>query len=209
MTVTLPIQERTNTKKGSVDVTTNIPGVVYGPKQAPIAVTVDRKGFEKVFKTAGESTVIELTGLVQPMNVLVKDVAFAPTKGGIMHVDFYAIEKGKEVETHVPLHFTGEAPAAKLGAVVNKVLHEVTVSCQPADLPAHIDVDLSLLTTVESKITVADIVRPKGVKIKALDTEIVAIAEAVTEEAEAVPEAIDMASVEVEKKGKTEEDSAA
>jgi large subunit ribosomal protein L25 len=208
MTVILPIQERATTKKGAVDLKASIPGVVYGPKQAPISVVVDRKEFEKLFKSAGESTVIELKGLASAVSALVKEVSFAPTKGGIVHVDFYAIEKGKEVVTHVPLHFIGEAPAAKLGAVVNKVLHEVTVSCQAADLPAHIDVDLNGLTAVESKLTVGDIVCPKGVKISEEADEIIAIAEAVAEEAEAVVEGVDMAAIEVEKKGKTEEDAA-
>jgi large subunit ribosomal protein L25 len=205
MTVILPIQERT-TKKDTVDLKTSIPGVVYGPKQAPVSIAVDRKEFEKLFKSAGESTVIELKGLASPVSVLVKEVSFAPTKGGIVHVDFYAIEKGKEIVTHVPLHFIGEAPATKLGAVVNKVLHEVTVSCQAADLPAHIDVDLSGLAAVESKLTVGDIVCPKGVKISEEADEIVAIAEAIAEETEEVAvEGVDMAAIEVEKKGKSEE----
>ncbi len=183
----------------------SIPGVVYGPKQSPLMVTVDRKEFEKLFKTAGESTVIALTGLPAPVDVLVKEVAFAPTKGGIVHVDFYAIEKGKELVTHVPLHFVGEAPAAKSGAVINKVLHEVTVSCQAADLPAHLEVNLSALVEVEAKLTVGDIVCPKGVRLMHEPDEVIALAEAVTEEVveEAAP--VDMAAIPVEQKGKVEE----
>lgn len=180
----------------------SIPGIIYGPKQEPIAVIVGRKEFEKTFKTAGEATVISLQGLPKAVDVLVKDVTFAPIKGGIVHVDFYALEVGKEIITHVPLHFTGEAPAALLGAVINKVLKEVTVSCQAGDLPAHIDVDLALLATLEAKIKVGDLVAPKGVKISEATDVVVAIAEAVVEEvAEATPVG-DIADIPVEKKGK-------
>lgn len=203
MTVTLPI--KTRDKKVSVDLINLIPGVVYGPKQPPLPVAVQRKEFEKLFKTAGESTVIELSGAGAPLSVLVKDVTFAPLKGGITHVDFYAIEKGKEIVTHVPLHFIGEAPATKLGAVINKVMHEVTVACQAADLPAHLDVDVSALTAVESRITVSDIACPKGVKITEAADEVVALAEAVKEEVEAAAAPVDIAAIPVEAKGKTDE----
>lgn len=203
MTATLPTKERTETSK-KLNLTEVIPGVVYGPKQTPIKVEVSRKEFEKLFKVAGESTVIDLTGLAKPVSTLVKDVTFSPLKGGIVHVDFYALEKGKEVETHVPLHFIGEAPAAKLGAVVNKVLHEVTVVSQPDVLPAHIDVDLGGLHELESRITIADIVLPKGVTIKADPHVVVALAEAVKEEPEETPEPVDIAAIPVEGRGKEE-----
>jgi large subunit ribosomal protein L25 len=197
MTVTLPIKSRNKEDKAvKLNLKESIPGIIYGPKQEPISVVVNRKEFEKTFKTAGEATVISLQGLPSAVDVLVKDVTFAPIKGGIVHVDFYALEKGKEVVTHVPLHFTGEAPVTNLGAVVNKVIQEVTVSCQAADLPSHIDVDLSLLTELEAKIKVGDLVAPKGVKI----IESVDVVEEVAEEASAV----DIADIPVEQKGKVE-----
>jgi large subunit ribosomal protein L25 len=180
MTVTLPIQLRSKDKSfTNNDV---IAGVVYGPKYSSQSVAIDRKDFEKTFKMAGESTVIELQGLDKPVEVLIKDVEFSPLKGRITHVDFYVLEKGKEVETHVPITFINEAPAAKLGAVVNKVMHEFNVVCKPADLPNHIDVDLALLVNVEDKIHVSDIKVPKGVKITNDTNDIVAVAEEVKEE---------------------------
>lgn len=206
MTVKLPIKPRTKNKRGVEEyLKERIPAVVYGRKQESVLVFVDRKEFEKTFKTAGESTVIVLEGLDAPIEVLVKDVTFAPIKGGIVHVDFYAIERGKEMATHVPLHFIGEAPAAKLGAVVNKVMHEVHILCKPVDLPAHIDVDLAKLIEVDSKITVADIVAPKGVKITDAPDAVVAIAEEIEEEVVEETETVDIGDIPVEQKGKTED----
>jgi large subunit ribosomal protein L25 len=203
MTVKLPVKKREGKakKQHSIDV---ISAVIYGPKQAPVAIEVGRKEFEKLFKTAGESTVIELTGLESTISTLVKEVTFAPLKGGVIHIDFYAIEKGKAVETHVPLHFLGEAPVLKSGAMINKVLHEVMVSCQPADLPAYLEVDLTKLVTTEDKIIVADIKLPKGVTVEEDPEDIVALAESIKEEPVAEP-TIDIADIPVEAKGKTEE----
>ena len=138
-----------------------------------------------------------------------KDVDFSPIKGGIVHVDFYALEMGKEITTHIPLHFINEAPAEKLGAVINKVLHEVEITCKPNVLPSHLDVDLSVIVTIEDKIHVSDIKLPKGVVVNADGHDMVAQAEIIAEEVEAVVETVAAADVPAEKKGKTEEEAAA
>ena len=140
--------------------------------------------------------------------MLVKEVVFSPIKGGIVHVDFYALEKGKEITTNIQLHFINESPAEKLGAVVNKVLHEVEVVCKPNDLPSHIDVDLGLLVTTEDKIHISDIVTPKGVKITQDASDVVALAESIAEEVAVEAPVIAAADVPAEKKGKAEEAAA-
>ncbi|KKT79397.1 MAG: 50S ribosomal protein L25 [Parcubacteria group bacterium GW2011_GWF2_44_8] len=206
MTVILPIQPRSKSLEAKT--ADQIAAVVYGPKFAATSISVNKKEFEKTFKTAGESTIIELQGLEAPVQVLVKEVVFSPIKGGIVHVDFYVIEKGKEMATHVPLHFIGEAPVTKLGAVINKVLHEVHITCKPADLPSHIDVDLEVLAALEDTIHVSDIKCPKGVKITDDETVMVALVEVIKEEVvEEAPMSVE--DIEVEKKGKTEEEEAA
>jgi ribosomal protein L25 (general stress protein Ctc) len=58
-------------------------------------IQISLKDFEKVFKTAGESTVIELTGLGAPKQALIHDVDIDPVTGSIRHADFYVIEKGQ------------------------------------------------------------------------------------------------------------------
>ncbi len=206
MTVILPIKAKV---AGVHKTAEEISAVVYGPKFPSTPILVDKKEFTKTFKTAGESTIIELQGLASPVEVLVKDVAFSPIKGGIMHVDFYALEMGKEITTHIPLHFINEAPAEKLGAVISKVLHEVEVTCKPNVLPSHLDVDLSVIVTVEDKIHVSDIKLPKGVTVTADGHDMVAQAEIIAEEVEEVVETIAAADVPAEQKGKTEEESAA
>lgn len=206
MTVILPIQAKV---AGVSKTAEQISAVVYGPKFPSTPILVDKKEFTKTFKTAGESTIIELQGLASPVEVLVKDVAFSPIKGGIMHVDFYALEMGKEITTHIPLHFINEAPAEKLGAVINKVLHEVEITCKPNVLPSHLDVDLSVIVTIEDKIHVSDIKLPKGVVVNADGHDMVAQAEIIAEEVEAVVETVAAADVPAEKKGKTEEEAAA
>jgi large subunit ribosomal protein L25 len=183
----------------------SLPGVVYGPKQEPISITVDKVLFEKTLDIAGESTIINLVGLGDDIEVLIHDVAFNGEKGGVDHVDFYAIERGKELTTNIALEFTGEAPVEKNGATVTKVLYDLEVTCRPSELPSQIDVDISTLTDEDSQILVKDLKISDAIKVT-LDGEsvVASVSAAREEEPEEVTEAVDMDAIEVEEKGKGE-----
>lgn len=202
MTVTLKVAKREG--QAAADA---IPAVVYGPKQESIPLSLDRREFEKIFQEAGESTIISLDGLDGPVEVLVHDVNFNPVKGGIQHVDFYAIERGKELTTHVPLEFVGEPPAIKQGGVLTKAIHELEITCRPSALPQQITVDVSVLADFDSVIRVKDLTVPEGVTVETEPEDTVALVVPVEEEAEEPVEAVDMDAIEVEEKGKGEDSS--
>lgn len=205
MTFTLTAEPRTVQGKKLTELRDagKLPAVMYGPKETATLLTLDRVTFEKLFKQTGESSVIVLEGLGTPKEVLVHDVAFDALRGGVIHVDFYAVEAGKEITVDVPLTFVGEAPALKLGGTLTKVLHEVEVTCTPGNLPKEITVDVSVLDDFEKQIHVSDLVVPKGVTIENDGEEVIALVQAVAEEKE-TEATIDMSAIEVEKKGKTE-----
>ena len=203
MTVKLEVTKRTMAAK-ALRKTGDIPAVIYGPKQEPISIAVNKVAFEKMVREAGESTVINLVGLGEEIEVLIHDVAFNPAKGGVEHADFYALEKGKEITVHVPLEFEGEAPATKKGGSLTKVLHEIEITCKPADLPQHIMVDVSGLDDFEKQIHVKDLVIPKGVTVHNDAEEVVALVQEVIEEAEIEVAPVDMAAVAVATKEKAE-----
>ena len=207
MTITLAVTKRdTAIARAALQANDQIPAVVYGPKQESIALSVDRRDFMKTFKEAGESTIIELTGLDESIEVLVHDLSFHPHKGLVEHIDFYAFERGKEMTTEVPIHFVGAAPVEKGGGMVNKVLHEVTITCRPSKLPSEIEVDISSLTKAEQQLTIADLPQIEGVAYEHEADEVVAVAEGVREEEpETEPGAVDIGAIEVEAKGKANE----
>jgi len=207
MTFSLTVEARTERGKQLTKLRDagKLPAVMYGPKEEATPISMDKVAFEKLLKQAGESSVITLSGLGASKEVLVHDVAFDPRRGGVIHVDFYAIEAGKEITIHVPLEFVGEAPALKLGGTLTKVLHEIEVTCMPKDIPQHIDVDVSVLDDFEKQIHVKDVIVPKNVKVENDPEDVVALVQAVAEESEAPVEAIDMSAIEVAKKGKAEE----
>jgi len=207
MTTTLTVAPRSASAE-AVRAAKKIPAIVYGPKQEPISIEIDTVLFEKTLQEAGESTIITLGGLDEPIEVLIHDVAFNAARGGVEHADFYAIERGKELTTNVALEFIGEAPVEKSGATVNKALYEIEVTCRPSNLPSHIDVDVTSLVDEESQILVSDLVVGEGVTIEAdPETPVATVSAAREEEPEETEVAeVDMEAVEVEQKGKGEDE---
>ena len=181
-----------------------LPGVVYGPHQAALPIAFVAGAFEKVLREAGEATVVSLTGLGADIATLIHEVDLDPLTNLPRHVDFYAVTKGEKVEVAIPLVFEGVSPAVETGANLVKVLHEIEVKADPMSLPHDFMVDLSVLAALGDQIHVKDLVLPKSVELVTDPEEVVALVQEVVEEpAEAAP--ADIASIEVEKKGKEEE----
>lgn len=186
-----------------------VPAVLYGRKEASTPVAVAVKEFEKVFKKAGESSVVTLTGVGEEKDALIHDVDMHPVTGVIRHVDFYVLEKGKKVEVTIPLTYIGESPAVKnLGAVLVKVMHELRIEAMPKDLPHELTVDIAALAEIGSQIHVKDLALPSGVTALADAEDVVALAAEAKEEEEQPVAPIDLSAIEVEKKGKEEEEGA-
>ena len=184
-----------------------VPAVVYGPKQESLSLTLSLKEFEKVFKDAGESSVVALEGAApQPISVLIHEIDHDPVTSEPRHIDFYAIEKGAKVMVAVPLVFVGESAAVKAGAILTKVLHEVEVEAEATHLPREITVDISVLANNDDQIHIRDISLPAGVTLTSAQEEVVALVQEAQEETEETVDAPDMETVKVEKKGKQGEE---
>jgi large subunit ribosomal protein L25 len=183
-----------------------LPAVVYGAVKETQPITLKTVEFEKVWKSAGESTLISLDGLGSETLVLIQDVTTDPLYNTPIHADFLAVNADKPVEVDVPLVFVGVAPAEKeLGGTLVKVMHEIEIEALPKNLPHEIEVDISSLKTFDDQVRVEDIVLPKGVTARVGASEVVALVQEAKEVEEVPAEAVDVTAVEIEKKGKEEE----
>lgn len=182
-----------------------IPANIYGPKQESLSITLNRKDFTKVFSQAGESTVVNITGLDGEMETLIHEVDYDPVSSLPVHVDFYAIEKGKTVTVAIPLTFDGVSPAVKdLGGILVKVMHEIEIEALPKDLPQSISVDITLLKELTDQVKVKDLKFPSSAKVDMDEDEVVAMI-SVAKEEEPEPVAADISQVGISvEKGKKE-----
>ncbi len=181
-----------------------VPAVFYGRKESSTPISVSRKDFLKIWKEAGESSIITLSGLgKEGKQVLIQEVTQDPVSDIPTHIDFYAVQKDRKLEIRVPIKFEGVSTAVKdLGGILVKVLHELEIQSLPADLPYEIVVDIKPLTALDSQILAGDIILPKGVELVTDAKEVIAAVSVAKEEEEAPATPIDLSSIEVEKKGK-------
>ena len=183
-----------------------IPAVYYGAGKDAVSIAVPAKDFIKVYKEAGENTAVTLTIGGEKISTIIHGMQRDAVSGDVLHVDFLIIDMKKELEVAIPLEFTGvsEAEKAGLGTVV-KSIYEVEVRALPNDLPHNFEIDISGLASLEDQIHVKDIKLPKGVTMITDGEEVVVSIAHFVEEAEEAP-VLDLSAIEVEKKGKIEDE---
>ena len=174
-----------------------IPAELYGHKLDNLHLTVPRKEFSRIFKEAGESTVIKLKTEDKEFNVLVHDIDKNVLTDEISHIDFYAVKKDEKIKVRAPLRFIGESAAVKeKGAILIKAVHELEIEALPDDLLHHIEVDISKLIDLNMSILVKDLkINPK-VKVSAKPETV--IASVIEQKEEVVVEEIKVEEVKVE-----------
>lgn len=205
----LQATKRAGEKTEEVRANGRIPAVFYGFGKESTPISVPAIEFTKLFREAGETTAITLDLGGEKVSTLIHDLQKDPVKGDITHVDFLVVDMNKEAEVAVPIEFTGLAEAEKLGlGVVMKVMHEIEVRALPANLPHSIEVDVTSLATLSDAIHAKDLALPTGVSLVTDPEEVVASVTAFVEEKEEAP-VLDVSTIEVEKKGKKEEEGEA
>lgn len=178
-----------------------LPANIYGKKVKSLAIQIPMSEFEKIYKEAGETGIIEISVDSSKRPVLINNVQMHPVTDIPLHVDFLQIDFKEKVTADVPVDLIGESPAEKsgLGTVVQQI-NEIEVEALPADLPEKFEIDLSKLTKVDMAVLVKDLdVDKKKVEIKSdLEQILVKVEPPRKEEEVVVP-------VEVEEEGEIEE----
>lgn len=194
-----------------------LPGVLYGPKIKPLVLEIDLKEFEKIYKEAGESSLISLEINNRKESVLIHEIQRDPLSLKPIHIDFYKPSLEEEITAAVSIIFEGVSPAVKeLGGTLVKNISEVEVKAKPQNLPKEIRVNIECLKTFENHILIKDLVLPKEVKILKDPQESVALvtppekveeelAKPVEEKVEEVEEVEKAEEKEEEKEGKEKE----
>ncbi len=163
-----------------------IPANVFGPKTKSKALTLDRTEFLKVFRQAGETSLVQLVveGEKTSRPVLISNLHIHPVTDEVLHVDLHQVDLKAKTTANIPIEIVGESPAVKAGGVVVTLLKEVEVEALPTDLPEKIEVDISQLKEIGSSILVKDLsIDHTKVELKAdPEEQVVAVQEQQAEE---------------------------
>jgi len=194
-----------------VRVTGKIPAVVYGAGQEAVAVTVDPRVAIKILHSdSGHNTIFDLDVTGSPVvKAMIVDWQNEPIKGALLHVDLKRIAMDKMMRVSVPIQLTGVPVGVKAqGGILEHVLREVEIECLPADIPSHLDVDVSALE-IHDTIRVSGLPHSGSIKFLGDENATVAHVATVKEEVVAVEEVAEAAvEPEVAKKGKGDEAAA-
>lgn len=152
-----------------------LPANLYGKGVKSLSVQVPYKDFEKVYKEAGLTSIVdvEIAGEVRPS--LIHNVQQNYYKHTLLHADFFQVNLKEKVKAMIKLIAIGEPKAVseKLGLLLQP-LSQVEIEALPTDLPDKIEVNVEPLAVLDAQITVGEIKAPTGVTILTDASQVVA-----------------------------------
>jgi len=184
-----------------------IPAELYGRGIENVHLSIPVKDFKKVFKSAGESTMINvvLDGKKRP--ALIYNIATDPVSDDILNVDFYQVRLDEKIKIKTPLVFIGESEGVKNGGILVKALQEIEIEALPGNIPSSLEVDLAKLAEIGQSVYVKDLKIPAEVKVLVdLETVVATVTEPMSEEEEAaLSQTVDVSAIKSETEEKKTE----
>lgn len=168
-----------------------LPANLYGKKVKSLALQFPLKEFQKVYDEVGESGLVDLQIDSETRPVLIHNVQLHSVSDEPLHADLHQVSLTEKTTATIPVELLGEAPAVeqRLGILIQPIA-ELEVEALPADLPEHLEINISSLNQVDDAVTVADILIDKAkVEIKAEPSEVVVKIAPLAKEEEVAPPA--------------------
>ena len=136
-----------------------LPATVYGKGVGPFTVQINARGFNEAYRRAGKTSLVDLSIPGQPVqSAFIHSLQRHPVSRAILHADFLVVDLKIEITVEVPIHLIGESDLVERGdATLNQVLNTLSVRALPAELPSYIEVDISVLDSLDKSIRVRDI----------------------------------------------------
>lgn len=162
-----------------------VPANIYGKDIKSQAVQVPQKDFEKVFKEAGETGLVDIHLGTDVIPVLIHNLQ-SDYHNNILHADFFKVNLKEKIKTEVPIEFIGEPKAVtdKVGLLM-PIMSVVEIEALPEALPENIQVSVEHLAAIDEQITVSDLKAPEGVTILTDPAQVVVkVGELVSKEAQ-------------------------
>jgi large subunit ribosomal protein L25 len=146
-----------------------VPAIIYGGA-SPEPVTVDPRAVLRIIH-GHEGTTQLLTLKADGSSngttrlAVIRELQFHPVSEALLHVDLQEVSADRAITVRVAVHPVGEAVGVKdQKGILNLVLHEVTISTLPTQIPQRLDVDVTPLHIGEV-LTVGDLQVPEGVRV--------------------------------------------
>jgi large subunit ribosomal protein L25 len=143
-----------------------IPAVIYGGKEPPLAVSLDEREIRARITGGGFYTTLATIAVDgKKISTLPREFQLDPVSDKPVHVDFLRVEPGSEIAVEVPVQFVNEAlaPGIKRGGVLNVVRHRIPLYCKVESIPEKVVADITGLDIGDS-LHISKITLPAGTR---------------------------------------------
>jgi large subunit ribosomal protein L25 len=138
-----------------------IPAVIYGHKEATVAVTLAGEDLERAIRQG--TRVVDLKAGGKLEKTLIREVQWDHLGKEVLHVDFTRVSADERIRVNVPVELRGIAPGVTGGTgVLDQPIHSLAIECLAISIPESIRVAVNELQ-LGMAIHVRDLVLPPGV----------------------------------------------
>jgi large subunit ribosomal protein L25 len=178
-----------------------IPANLFGRHLDSVTLQVPAVELMKTIRSSTKNEVIDLkiVGERAARPAIIQHVQRHALSGTILHADFYQVSLREKMRADVPLVLVGHSEAVgTYNGVLTQQIDTVHVEALPLDIPAHIEVDISVLKELDTSIHVSDLPVPENITLLTAGDVVVARVAASAVAAEAEAEAAEAAEAAAE-----------
>lgn len=143
-----------------------LPGIIYSRGQETIAVEVNTTEFNKIFKEAGSSSIINLDLEGRMIPVIAKTVQRNPMSGEIQHIDFQRLKMDEKIKINIPIVLLNRDNIKLQPSILLQLLDQIEIECLPSYIPKTADIDVEDMDFTTPKfVKDVDIASMEGITI--------------------------------------------
>jgi large subunit ribosomal protein L25 len=122
-----------------------IPGVLYGKGHARPIVVPERELRAAMTGASGLHAILDvvIAGQTTVHPSILAEYQQDPIRGTISHIDLREVRLDQPIHATVVVQLIGEPAGVKTGGMLSLVAREVQVEALPADVPEHIEIDVT------------------------------------------------------------------
>jgi large subunit ribosomal protein L25 len=181
-----------------------VPAVFYSRHHEPLAIDLSERALHPLVFTSKTHLISLNLGEPEYMDCIIKDVQFDPVTEKIVHIDLLGLQKGEKIQIEVPVQLRGTPIGLKEGGVLQHTLHKIEIECLPAEIPEHIEIDVTNLKLGDS-IHISDLKFENFDILNSEEVIVAAVTHPKVEKEETPAEGVEVTEPEVIAKGKAEE----
>ncbi len=120
-----------------------VPAIFYSRHHQPLSIDVSERALQPLVFTSKTNLISLNVDGQDEVDCIIKDVQFDPVTEKIVHIDLLGLKKGEKIQIEVPVKLIGIPIGIKEGGILQHTLHKIEVECLPADIPEHIEIDVT------------------------------------------------------------------